>query len=272
MQVNLEKKIAGGVNLHKDRRLPFSGAKNFRDLGGYKTADGKLIRWGALYRSDGLHNLTDDDLGYLSTLSLDRIIDFRAEQESQREPDRLPAGTGIYPVAIPILDSSTKIWIHSREETIENLKNVDPAQSMIKTYVELAARFIPEMRQFMSELLNSNGRPLLFHCTAGKDRTGFAAAITLRILGVPHVTVMEDYLLTNQYFFSSYKWSLVLMRLLKGKRFVEKVKGFMAAHPSYLLAAFETIDREHGSFENYVRDGLGLGDREVEHLKALYLE
>jgi protein-tyrosine phosphatase len=272
MQVNLGKTIAGGTNVQKNRRLPFSGAKNFRDLGGYKTADGKMIRWGVLYRSDGLHRLTDDDLEYLSTLSLDRIIDFRAEQESQREPDRLPVGTGIHPVAIPILDSSTKIWINSREETVENLKNVDPAQSMIKTYVELAARFTPEMRQFMGELLNSNGRPLLFHCTAGKDRTGFAAAITLRILGVPYETVMEDYLLTDQYFFSSYKWSLALMRLLKGKRFVEKVKGFMAAHPSYLSAAFETIDREHGSFENYVRDGLGLSEKDIEQFKMLYLE
>jgi protein-tyrosine phosphatase len=271
-QMDLGKKIASGTDAHANRRLPFSGAKNFRDLGGYKTVDGRTVRRGLLYRSDRLHKLTDEDLKFLSALSLERIIDFRAEQESQREPDRLPAGTEIHLVAIPISDSSTTIWIDSRDEMVKSLKNIDPARSMIATNVELATRFTPEMRQFMGELLNSNGRPLLFHCTAGKDRTGFAAAISLRMLGVPHETVVEDYLLTNQYFFSAYKWSLVLMQLLRGKRFVDNVKGFMMAHPSYLSAAFEAIDREHGSFENYARDGLGLAERDVEQLKMLYLE
>ncbi len=169
-------------------------------------------------------------------------------------------------VEIPILDNS------SRAEFVKNLKNIDPVRYMIETNVELATRFTPEMRQFIDILLSSDGRPILFHCAAGKDRTGFAAAITLRMLGVPHDVVMEDYLLTNKYFLPAYKWKLSLLQLLRGRKLVETVTGMMVAHPSYLSAAFDTIDRDHGTFENYVQNGLGITNKDVKKLKSLYLE
>jgi protein-tyrosine phosphatase len=106
----------------------------------------------------------------------------------------------------------------------------------------------------------------------GKDRTGFAAAIILQILGVSQETIMEDYLLTNQYFLPSYRWNLMFAQLVSGKQFAAVVQGFMEARSEYLWAAFETINREYGSFESYVRSGLGLTEEDVEHLKSLYLE
>lgn len=254
------------------RHIPFSGAKNFRDLGGYQAANERSVRWRMLYRSDDLHKLTNIDLQRLSVLYLNRVIDFRAVHETEREPDRLPAGVGIRQVEIPILDSSTRVWHDSREAMVKNLQSLDPAKYMVETNVELATRFMPEMRKFMGEVFSADGYPILFHCTAGKDRTGFAAAILLRMLGIPLETVMQDYLLTNEYFLTAYKWRLMLMQILRGKKFISGVKGFMSAHPQYLSAAFETIDREHGSFENYVRDGLRLTDKDVEHLRMLYLE
>jgi protein-tyrosine phosphatase len=271
-QVFYRKVVAEKTELQKTRRLPFSGAKNFRDLGGYQTLNRKTVRWGVLYRSDGLHKLTDADQKRLSALSLDRVIDFRAAHEKEREPDRLPADTNIRRVEIPILDSSTKVWHDSHEEFEQNLKNIDPAIYMIETNAELATRFTPEMRQFIRELLASNGQPVLFHCAAGKDRTGFAAAILLRLLGVPQAVVMEDYLLTNKYFLSAYRLNLLIAQLMKGKQFMSAVKAFMEANPAYLGAAFDAIDREHGSFETYVRNGLGLSKKESDHLKNLYLE
>jgi protein-tyrosine phosphatase len=255
-----------------DRRLPFSGAKNFRDLGGYQTMGGKSLRWGMLYRSDSLHKLTDADLKRLSDLDLDRIIDFRSPLEKEKEPDRLPVELAARLVAIPILDSSTQIYQHSRDEFVKNLKNIDAVQSMVQTNVELATCFTLELRMFLDVLLSSNGRPILFHCAAGKDRTGFAAAILLRILEVPHDMVMEDYLLSNRYFLAAHRWGLYLLRILKGKRFAEAVVGMVRVHPLYLSAAFQAIDRNHGSFENYVCSALGLTARDVEHLKSLYLE
>lgn len=260
------------VEKSKRRRLPFSGAKNFRDLGGYRTLDGRAVRWNFLYRSDSLHKLTDADLRYFSALLLDRIIDFRANHEREREPDRLPRDTDIRVIPIPILDASTRVWHNSRDELEKYIVTVDPVQYMRQANVELATRFTPEIRHFFRELLAANGCPVLFHCAAGKDRTGFAAAVLLRILGVSKEIVVEDYLLSNQYYLNAHRWELFLARLLKGERLAEVLHGFMQVAAAYLLAAFETIDRDYGSFENYVHNTLGLTEKDVERLKTSYLE
>jgi protein-tyrosine phosphatase len=272
-QIYLEKQTVQGYSKVKKRRLRFSGAKNFRELGGYQTTDARTVRWRILYRSDSLHKLTETDLKQLIALSLDRIIDFRAEYELAQEPDRLPAHPEIRVVRIPILDSSTEIWRDSHEQFIaNNLLNIDPAKYMIQTNIELATRFTTQMQVFIQELSSANGRPVLFHCAAGKDRTGFAAAILLRMLGVPQKVVMEDYLLSNQYYLSAYKWDLALFQLIKGKRFAAVVKGFLEVRSAYLATAFEAINYRYGSFEKYVCHGLGLVQKDIEHLKRLYLE
>lgn len=263
----------GTVKKTKPQRyLYFRGTKNFRDLGGYQTADGKSLRWGLLYRSDGLDRLTDRDLPRLSALCLDRVIDFRSEFEKGLGADCLPVDGNTKQVAIPILDASTAAVAESRDEFVKKLKDIDAPKFMLETYMGFATQFTPAYQQFFRELIAAEGRPVLFHCTAGKDRTGFAAALILRVLGVPHETVMEDYLLTNEYFYGGYKWNLILARLMKGKRFANAVRGFMRAEPRYLATAFETIDREYGSFDNYIRDGIGLTAADVERFKAIYLE
>lgn len=259
------------LNTLKQRRLPFSGAKNFRDLGGYQTKSGRTVRWGSLYRSDSLHKLTAADLRYLSALCLDRVVDLRSTPETNRDPDRLPEELTSRFVHIPILDSSTGLFHNSRDEFLKIIPTVDGARSMIDTNIELATRFTPEIRQFLDILCSSNG-PVLFHCAAGKDRTGFTAAIILRLLGVAQDVVMEDYLLTNQYFFSAYRWSLGLMRVLRGRRFAETVRNFMIAQPGYLGSAFTAMEEKYGSFEGYVSDGLGLTAADIAHLQSMYLE
>lgn len=260
------------IDKPKQRHLDLSGAKNFRDLGGYQTVDGKMIRWGLLYRSDGLQKLTDHDRQRLSTLCLNRVIDFRSTYERDLWTDRLPPDSNIQVVEIPILDASTALVQESRDEFVKKLRTIDPVKYMTESYVGFATQFTPAFRQFFRELASAEGRPVLFHCTAGKDRTGFAAALLLRMLGVPQETVLQDYLLTNDYFYTGHKWNLRLARLLKGKRFVGAIKGFMLADPRYLSVAFETIDREYGSFENYLRNGLALSGADIESFRVLYLE
>lgn len=254
----------------KKRHIPFSGMKNFRDLGGYKTLDGRNVRWGLLYRSDSLHKLTENDLKRLSELSLGAIIDLRSDHEKERRPDRIP--DGVRYVEISILDASTRVWHESRDDMIRDMQKVDPVKYLSATNVELASQFTPEFQRFLREVLSSNGRPLLFHCAAGKDRTGFGAAILLRMLGVPHETVMQDYVLTDKYLLGAYKWRLAIAQLLKGRGFANGVRGFMRAHPDYLTAAFNTLEAAHGSFENYVRDGLGMTEQDIERLRQMYLE
>lgn len=270
MQKALEYALTDRV-YEKQRHLKFSGTKNFRDLGGYATEEGRTVRWNVLYRSDSLHKLTNADLKFISALNLSRIIDFRAPYEALREPDRLPDDLAVHLLSLPMEDSSTKVWHEARDEMVKNIKNLDPVQYMTQTNVELATKFTPEYRLFFRELLASNGEPLLFHCAAGKDRTGFAAACILRILGVSSEILMQDYLLTNRYFLDAYRWEMVLASLLRGRKFADGIRGFMRADERYLSAAFDTIDREYGSFDNYVRDGLLLDSQAVAKLKQYYL-
>ncbi len=270
----VERAMEGGalrtISTLKKRHIPFSGMKNFRDLGGYETADGRKVRWGLLYRSDSLHKLTEDDLKRLAGLSLGAIIDFRSDHEKEQRPDRIP--DGVRYVEIPILDASTRVWHESRDDMIKDLRKVDPVKYMTETNVELASQFTPEFQKFVREVLLSDGHPLLFHCAAGKDRTGFGAAILLQMLGVPHETVMQDYALTDKYLLGAYNLKLAIAQLLKGRGFVNGIRGFMRAHPDYLAAAFSTLEAAHGSFENYVRDGLGLSEQDIDRLRQTYLE
>jgi protein-tyrosine phosphatase len=260
------------INFLQRRHLRFSGAKNFRDLGGYPAADGRTVRWGVLYRSDALDKLNDRDLKLLLQLNLDRVIDFRSEHEKKKHPDCLPAGAGIRIVEIPISDTSTRVWHEARDEMIQKLRDINPADYMISTNVELATRFTPEMRRFVREVLASDGRPVLFHCAAGKDRTGFGAAILLRMLGVPQEVIMQDYQLTNVYLLKAYRWRMSLVRVLKGRRFVSAILGFMDANTAYLSAAFDAVEREHGSFDVYIRDGLGVEWDQFERFRETCLE
>lgn len=252
------------------RRIQLSGTKNFRDLGGYPTVDGKFIRWGVLYRSDSLHKLTKKDLQKLALLKLSYVFDFRSENEVAQEPDRLVKGIKL--IRLPMLDASTKIWHEQRNDMVKNMKTLNPPEFLRATNSELATKFTPEYKIFYQELLKSKGDPILFHCAAGKDRTGFAAATLLRILGVSHDIVLQDYLLTNRYFLDSFKLSLFIGTVLKGRKFINGIRGFMIADKSYLNAAFEALEEEYGSFENYVHDGLGLTNQDIVLLKKYYLE
>jgi protein-tyrosine phosphatase len=241
-------------------------------LGGYQTEDGRALRWGLLYRSDGLHRLTHADLRSLAALNLYTVVDFRSEHETAREPDRLPAEVGIRHVKIPILDHSTRAWRQSRTEFIKNIKRIDPAHYMIKTNVEFATKFTHEVKLFFREVLSAEGRPILFHCAVGKDRTGFIAAVLLRLLGVSREHVLKDYLLTNDFLLPAFQRELTVLRILRGRHFADVAKGFMEARAEYLTAGLDTIDEEFGSFANYLTTGLRLEKSLVEKLRAVYLE
>lgn len=258
------------IGANRQRRLLFVGAKNFRDLGGHRTLDGMSVRWGVLFRSDSLHKLTDADLRKFKSLNIGTVVDFRAEHETERKPDRIPEGVRL--VKLPMEDSSTKVWHEAREDMVKNMRTLDPAEYMIRTNVELATKFTPGYRRFFREVLSSNGNPLLFHCAAGKDRTGFAAAVTMRILGVHMDAVMQDYMLTDRYLLDAYKWNLWVGSLLKGRRFTNGIRGFMKADARYLSAAFDALEAEHGSFDGYVREGLSLTGADVDRLKGSLLE
>lgn len=255
------------------RALNFEGINNFRDLGGYPTADGRQVKWGVLYRSGNFANSSRADLEGLKQLHLKTLVDFRSAVEKAEEPNQLPEPTGFRVVEIPTLDDGNSAMVKDIKERFEsgNFEGFDPGAMMIEGNRQFATEFTPQFRQFIDEVRAADGAPIVWHCTAGKDRTGFAAAILLRILGVSQDVVMQDYLTSNLYARDTRRSQMLLLRLFKGEAAADTMKVLMGVEPDWLAAAFDQIDKTWGSFDNYVHQGLGLSDADIDHLKATLL-
>ncbi|MCR9105924.1 MAG: tyrosine-protein phosphatase [Gammaproteobacteria bacterium] len=251
------------------RLLNFQGIDNFRDLGGYPTTDGRQVKWGLLYRTGTLAHATASDLQALQALQLRTLIDFRSTQEKEEEPNHLPDPVPFRVVEIPTLDEGNATLVSEIFERVEtgNFEGFDPDATMIAGNRQFATEFTPQFSLFMQEIIAAEGAPVLWHCSAGKDRTGFAAAVLLRILGVDQATVMRDYLASQAPALESRKSTLMMLRLFKGEEAADKLAVLMGVEEAWLTAAFEEIDAHWGSFDNYVREGLGLTDQDVSRLR-----
>ena len=252
----------------QNRLLNFEGIPNFRDLGGYTTTDGRQTKWGVLYRSGTLAHATDADIDGISQLGLSRMVDFRSGAEKTEEPDRLPEPPGVRTVERPTLDDGNKM-VADIMDRIESgdFGDMDPNQMMIEANRQFATTLTPQYRQFMRTLQQAEGAPILWHCSAGKDRAGFAAAIVLRILGVPQETVIQDYMASKQHALNARKTQLMLLRVFKGEEASDKLGILMGVEEAWIRAAFDEIDSAWGSFDNYVREGLELSHADVEKLR-----
>jgi protein-tyrosine phosphatase len=177
------------------RQVSLSGASNFRDLGGYRGLDGRRLQWGKLYRSAHLAHLTQQDLEQLQKLGIHRSADFRGEGESAHLSYDWPRIERHALVVEPTVVQRAQ----SMMEQGRNLSSRDTEELMHDTYRSFVNVYGNRFAQFLA-LLQLSDAPLVFHCTAGKDRTGWAAALLLTALGVDEEQIMEDYLLTNQYF------------------------------------------------------------------------
>jgi protein-tyrosine phosphatase len=255
------------------RLLNFEGIDNFRDLGGYPSTDGRQIKWGVLYRSATLAESSKADLHGLEQLKLATLVDFRSAAEKEAEPNHLPDPTGFKVVEIPTLDEGNKAMVEEIMARIEsgNFDGFDPNAKMLEANRQFASTFTPQFRQFVHTVLEANGAPIVWHCSAGKDRTGFAAAILLRILGVPQDVVMQDYMASSQRALDARSSQLLLLRVFKGEEAADNLAVLLGVEEAWLNAAFEQIDLSWGSFDNYVRDGLGLTETDVAQLRATLL-
>jgi protein-tyrosine phosphatase len=257
----------------KRRHVPLEGAHNFRDIGGYTTEDGRQVRWGLFFRSDDLAQLTDADLAKLHTLGIKLVCDFRSPEERAEEPDRLPAQAPPALVELPIFDQSFSPVAFREKITSGTLGDTDLRQMLIEGNRMFATRYAPQYAVMMERLTRADQLPALVHCTAGKDRTGFASAVVLRTLGVPLETVYEDFLLTNHYTAAEIQRTLWIIRLVSLFRTdPEQVRPVLGVERAYLEAAFSAIEEQYGSFEAYRRDALGVDDAELAAFRGLALE
>ena len=258
---------------YRQRHIPLQGAENFRDLGGYATRDGRTVRYGLLFRSDDLSELTDDDLETLAHLRLRTIFNLRSPREGGDRPYRLPEEAPPRVVHLPV-DVEPLFPGLLRRLILRG--DVGPFE-FSRRHLEANVAYVLDFREQFGFLLRALAEPgtlpALVHCTRGKDRTGFAAALILLALGVPRQTVLEDYLLTNRYTAASQRRTVLLVRLASLFRVgEEEIRPLVEARPEYLEAALDTIDEHYGSVENYLREGLGLTSTRLERLRAATLE
>ena len=255
------------------------GATNFRDFGGYKTVDGRRVKWGCLYRSDQLSALTDVDLVTLSGLGLRVVYDLREDEERRRRPSRLGDGLPrVVELALPNPADDSREF--ETRILSGNIDNIDFRQEMIRQY----QCFVTEPRynqQFMTLLKDlaqpASELPVLIHCAGGKDRTGFAAAVILLTLGVAKECVMRDYLLSNTCRLKELESSFETIRKCREERGVHtanlgSIWFALRAEPDYLEAAIQMASSMYVSFQAYLRSGLCLSDEEQDRLRHALLE
>lgn len=262
--------------IHKDniayqsedhRKIVLDGTSNTRELGGYKTEDGRSLKWGVLYRSDKLSELTDADQEYLLQLGIKRVIDFRSSEEKQNEPDQLPS-TLKY-IEMPIeADGAIRPKV---EAILKGDLNEDVGAILVETNKEFISDFSGVYKGFIESLIE-NQEPTLFHCTAGKDRAGFAAALVLLAVGVPEKIVIEDYMKTNKYTEETIQDYINKINLYSlGSVDAEILRPLLGVEERFIRAALDEIKQKYGSVENFIRDELKIRDESIIELKNFLL-
>ena len=244
--------------------LPLQGGRNFRDLGGYRTADGRHVKWGLLFRSGAMHGLTPADYATLQKLNIKVVCDFRSTGERAAKPSNWPEGTAPTILAddYPLLQSGAM-----PKGDMRSWNNEQARAAMAATYPAMLTSFAGQYRRMFAELLAGHA-PLAFHCTAGKDRTGVAAALVLLALGVPRHTVIADYLLTNRTLATSQILGTGALRKLPAPARA----ALLAADQSYIEAALHALDQHPGGAMGYLQDEMGLSPADIARLRSLYLE
>ncbi|WP_324699881.1 tyrosine-protein phosphatase [Novosphingobium sp. RL4] len=264
---------AGSQAPGHQRLLPLEGGRNFRDLGGYRTADGRTVKWGMLFRSGSMAGLTASDLASLDARGLRVVCDFRDHAERAAEPAPWGADAASGPTVFA--DDYDGMAIGLMPKDMARMTPESARAMMTASYPTMLRTFAPQYKRMFAQLLAGHA-PLAFNCSAGKDRTGVAAALLLTALGVPRETVIEDYLLTNRYLPAALAASAGKGGALDGQpwsRLPPEVLGaFMKADRAYIEAAFGALDAHRGGAEGYLADEMGLGPAQIERLRALYLD
>ncbi|WP_208592213.1 tyrosine-protein phosphatase [Gracilibacillus suaedae] len=256
--------------LEVDNRIEIDGSINFRDLGGYQTESGHQVTYGKIYRSGDLSKLTAKGVKQLQQLNIKQICDFRSENERIEYPD--PIIPSVRNVHMPVMPEQ-EVLLDPRKSMdyfVEQLEEGNPENILITMNRRMVEQ-TDVWKNLLQALLDDSTVPLVFHCAAGKDRTGVGSAVILRTLGVSEELVLEDYMKTNQ----AINQLLQMNNTNFPTEWIEKYKDvaqvMMEARSAYLQAFFDEINQQYGSFDNYLHKGLSISSYQQEKIWSNYL-
>jgi protein-tyrosine phosphatase len=255
----------------RTRVVTLDGGINFRDIGGYVNDQGRSVKWRKIMRCGHLANLTDNDLDSLEQIGINRIHDFRRTEEQEQSPSRAVRAEFIDDYQVSIGDIS-RFWefLFGGELTAESSHTL-----VVNSYRNCIESVIPAFSRFMRHIVDNADNASVFHCSAGKDRTGMAAALILSALDVPRQTIIEDYMLTLQHYDSE-----KLIDLVEGHLRDAKVESwdrnwlvpYCSVHQDNIVAFLDAIDSEYGNVRNYLITALGLSQADLDKMHSCYLE
>ena len=256
--------------------LGIESLPNLRDLGGYKTSDGATVAGKLVYRSSQLTDISEGDMKKLDNLNLKTDLDLRTAQERDPNPDQLPPG--VNDIWMNVLADANQAGLAQLNSLMKDPKAANAAlgggkaeaifEAMYRQFITLPSANKSYSQLFLT-LADQKQLPALFHCTGGKDRTGWAAAAFLTLLGVPKETVMEDYLRTNDYVLPTVQKANAAFVEAGGDPSIPS--AIQGAKKEYLEAAFDEMSTKYGTIEQYFSEGLGIDASQQKALRDLYL-
>ncbi|MFG3114278.1 tyrosine-protein phosphatase [Streptomyces sp. NPDC048197] len=246
-------------------RIVLQGAVNVRDLGGYRTGLGRYVRYGQVFRADGLGKLTDADVAKLSALHLRTVVDFRVPLEVRQDgADRLPAGLsatarpaddlGLYEKTMAAIATKDPA---KQQELLGDGKAAELMRSIYRNFVT-NEKNRESFAQTLRDIADHGRSPLLYHCTSGKDRTGWVSYLLLRAIGVPDRTATGDYLLSNELRAEADRATREALKKAGLMENPDLLIPLQVVREDYLRAALDQAEKDYGGLDGYLRQGLGL--------------
>ena len=255
------------------KRIELKGCENFWDIGGCRCADGETcVKPGMVYRSGRLSDLTDQDITVLSSLNIRRILDFRSPDEIAERPDRLPEDPGLEVLQVPVGGGGL-----SKKRVVEVFRRAAAGELDTHAHMTAEYRSFPEVlaedaRTVLELLLDSEAYPVLMHCTAGKDRTGFISALILGLLGCSEACIIEDYLSYRRSNLAAdaarYAGSFASYGISVDEQLTHP---FLLARRSYIEAMLDSIRRQWGNIPEYLAREAGFSAERQHRLKHILL-
>lgn len=238
---------------HPDRRLPIEGAFNLRDLGGYALPDGSRTRWGRALRADGLGRLSTADIDLLLSRGLTRVIDLRAPAEARQHPGKLNNISGIEVINLPLYDD------------LAPLREITDPEPLPEFYRKMLSERSAMVAEVFQAIAGTGEGAVLFHCTAGKDRTGVIAALWLALAGAEREVILGDYALTGELIpglISLFNADLVARGIDP-----EVIRPMLGCEPRYMAQTLDYITTTYGDVLQYLRSS-GLNEETLTALRA----